>query len=54
MQGIGEPPLLLGMTVYHAVADAIKSYRQDQGYEGHFTLDGPATAERILVACMQK
>ncbi|CAG8780628.1 6050_t:CDS:2, partial [Racocetra fulgida] len=43
-KGIGEPPLLLGNTVFFAIRDAIKAAR-------YFILRSPATPERIRIAC---
>ena len=61
LQGIGEPPLCLAVTVFYAIKQAIYSarsdYNSDQGKqrtEGHFRLDSPATAERIRVACKDR
>ncbi|MEM7223330.1 MAG: xanthine dehydrogenase molybdopterin binding subunit [Pseudomonadota bacterium] len=46
-KAVGEPPLMLGISVFNAIADAIASladYRLQPG------LDSPATPERVLFA----
>jgi len=53
-KAIGEPPLILAMSVFFALRDAILSARQEVGIQGHFRLDSPATAERIRMACVDK
>jgi xanthine dehydrogenase/oxidase len=50
-KAIGEPPLFLGSTVFYAIQSAIRSARKDQGIEGYFALDSPATPERIRMMC---
>jgi len=51
IQGVGEPPLMLAVTVFFAIKDAISAARKDAGLSGSFQLDSPATAERIRMAC---
>ncbi|RKP08720.1 molybdopterin binding aldehyde oxidase/xanthine dehydrogenase [Thamnocephalis sphaerospora] len=53
-KGIGEPPLFLGATVLFAIRDALLSARRDAGNTGPLTLQSPATAERIRLACADK
>ncbi|XP_057686044.1 aldehyde oxidase 6 isoform X2 [Corythoichthys intestinalis] len=50
-KGIGEPILFLGSSVFFAIKDAIAAARKDVGLTGPFSLDSPATAERICLAC---
>ena len=50
-QGVGEPPLLLSASVFCAIKDAVKEARAQIGLTGRFSLDSPATVERIKTAC---
>ncbi|RDD36189.1 Xanthine dehydrogenase/oxidase [Trichoplax sp. H2] len=50
-KGIGEPPLLLGSSVFFAIKDAIIAARQDAGISNIFRFDSPATCERIRMTC---
>ncbi|XP_021345076.1 xanthine dehydrogenase/oxidase-like isoform X2 [Mizuhopecten yessoensis] len=50
-KGVGEPPLLLAISVYIALREAIRACRKDAGLSGHFDLDIPLTAENIRMAC---
>lgn len=50
-QGIGEPPLLLSVSVLMAIKEAIKAARAQIGLEGNFVLESPATVQRIRQAC---
>jgi len=50
-KGVGEPPLFLGSSVYFALRDAVKYARLERDVEGFFTLDTPASCERIRMAC---
>jgi len=56
-KAIGEPPLFLASSIFYAVKEAIAAAREDRkketgdGSSGHFTLNSPATAERIRMAC---
>ncbi|CAI4229586.1 unnamed protein product [Auanema sp. JU1783] len=50
-KAIGEPPLFLGACTYFAIREAIKAYRKDQGLDGYFRFDSPATAENIRLSC---
>jgi len=52
-KGVGEPPLFLGSTVFFALREAVRSARimnrcSEKG--SGFTLDSPATAERLRMA----
>ena len=53
MQGVGEPSFLLSSSVHFAIQDAIESARLDAGKTGVFSLETPATADRIREACGQ-
>lgn len=46
-KAVGEPPLMLAMSVFHAISDALSSL---DGYRSVPDLDAPATPERILMA----
>ncbi|XP_077369194.1 aldehyde oxidase 6 [Festucalex cinctus] len=50
-KGIGEPILFLGSSVFFAIKDAVAAARKEVGLTGPFSLDSPATAERICLAC---
>ena len=60
-QAVGEPPFGLGITVLHAIKQAIYAARADYAKEQglktdakYFRLDSPATAERIRVSCTDR
>uniref|UniRef100_A0A915DBV3 Xanthine dehydrogenase n=1 Tax=Ditylenchus dipsaci TaxID=166011 RepID=A0A915DBV3_9BILA len=53
-KAVGEPPLFLGCSVLFAIREAIRDYRLQNGLQGYFRLDSPATAERIRLACEDK
>ncbi|KAJ7379815.1 hypothetical protein OS493_012562 [Desmophyllum pertusum] len=53
-KGVGEPPVLLSVSVLFAIKDAITYARRESGIEGIFRLDSPATSERIRMACVDK
>ena len=48
-KAVGEPPLLHGISVFHAIRDAIASVA---GHRLSPQLDAPATAERILFSVL--
>ncbi|XP_060598947.1 xanthine dehydrogenase/oxidase-like [Ruditapes philippinarum] len=50
-KGVGEPPLLLAMSVISALKDAVQDARAQIGIHGYFELDSPATVEKIQTAC---
>jgi len=50
-KGVGEPPLFLGGSVFFALRNAIQAARAENGKEGYFSLDSPASCERIRMAC---
>ncbi len=47
-KAVGEPPLMLGMSVFHAISDATAAVGSDKMCP---PLDAPATPERVLMAC---
>ncbi|CAI9106449.1 OLC1v1005608C2 [Oldenlandia corymbosa var. corymbosa] len=50
-KAVGEPPFFLASSVFFAIKDAIISARAEVGCSGWFSLDNPATPERIRMAC---
>jgi xanthine dehydrogenase/oxidase len=50
-KAVGEPPLFLGASCFFAIRDAIKYARKDQGLNGPYRMDSPATSERIRLHC---
>ena len=46
-KAVGEPPLMLGMSVLHAISDAVASVADHRVCP---RLDPPATPERVLLA----
>ena len=46
-KAVGEPPFMLGISVFHAISDAISSLAD---YRRVPPLDAPATPEQILFA----
>ncbi len=44
----GEPPLMLALSAFFALKDAVSA---SAGHQGPVDLDAPATPERILLAC---
>uniref|UniRef100_A0A8C1K600 Aldehyde oxidase 6 n=1 Tax=Cyprinus carpio TaxID=7962 RepID=A0A8C1K600_CYPCA len=49
--GIGEPTVFLGSSVFFAIKDAVTAARKDAGLTGPFQLNSPATPERACLAC---
>lgn len=49
-KAVGEPPLMLAISVLQALQDAVMSVNQ---YRSSVTLDSPATPERVLLAIEQ-
>jgi xanthine dehydrogenase large subunit len=47
-KAVGEPPLMLAISVWSALRDAVASLAD---YAVHPPLDTPATPERVLLAC---
>jgi xanthine dehydrogenase molybdopterin-binding subunit B/CO/xanthine dehydrogenase FAD-binding subunit len=50
-KGIGEPPLVLGNTVFFAIKRAILAFYEQQGYEDWCDMTAPATVAKIQSAC---
>lgn len=48
---VGEPPLTLAVTVFFAIKHAVLAARKDQGDDGWFDLEAPATIQRVAAAC---
>jgi xanthine dehydrogenase large subunit len=46
-KAVGEPPLMLGLSVFHALRDAVASVNDYRGLPG---LRAPATPESVLNA----
>ena len=46
-KAVGEPPFLLANSVFFAIKDAVVAARASQGLNVDFTLDSPATPERV-------
>ncbi|ESO84677.1 hypothetical protein LOTGIDRAFT_131803 [Lottia gigantea] len=51
---VGEPPLILSMSVFLATKQAIMASRQETGIEGYFRFDSPATPDNIRMACLDQ
>ena len=47
----GEPPLVLAITVFFAIKQAVAEARKEGGHMGSFSFDAPATVQRIQQAC---
>ena len=47
---VGEPPLVLAVTVFLAVKRAVLASREQRGLKGWFRLDAPATVQRVREA----
>ena len=50
-KAVGEPPLFLASSVFFAIKNAIVFARLENGDDRNFSLNSPATAERIRMAC---
>jgi xanthine dehydrogenase/oxidase len=50
---IGEPPLILATTVFLAVKDAVRAYREETNQDTLFELNAPATVQEVQRACGQ-
>ncbi|MHA4809126.1 molybdopterin cofactor-binding domain-containing protein [Flavitalea flava] len=48
---VGEPPLVLAVTVFFAIKEAVRAARMNNGINGPFRLDAPATVQEIMIAC---
>eukprot|EP00756_Hemistasia_phaeocysticola_P004026 Hpha_TRINITY_DN12589_c0_g1::TRINITY_DN12589_c0_g1_i1::g.50755::m.50755/K00106/XDH; xanthine dehydrogenase/oxidase len=43
-KAIGEPPVLLSVSIYAAIQEAVRSFRADKGLPAEFTMPSPVTA----------
>eukprot|EP00301_Raphidiophrys_heterophryoidea_P008529 c13146_g1_i1.p1 GENE.c13146_g1_i1~~c13146_g1_i1.p1 ORF type:complete len:142 (+),score=22.34 c13146_g1_i1:383-808(+) len=57
-KGVGEPPLFLGSSIFFAAKQAVTAARADHSSNNDdnsspvfFTLDAPASVERLRMAC---
>ncbi|XP_037944035.1 xanthine dehydrogenase-like [Teleopsis dalmanni] len=50
-KAVGEPPLFIGAAAYFAIKNAISHARTERGLSTDFTLNAPATAAKIRMAC---
>ncbi|XP_077304771.1 aldehyde oxidase-like [Lithobates pipiens] len=53
-KGVGEPALFLGSSIYFAIKDALTYARKERGMSELFTLNSPASPEKIRMACGDK
>ena len=52
-KAIGEPPFFMAASAFFAIKDAVAAYRrQEKGLTGFFPFYGPASTERIRMACL--
>lgn len=50
-KGVGEPAVFLGCSVLFAIKDAVDSVRAERNLPKIFTLNSPATPEKVRMAC---
>lgn len=50
-QAVGEPPLFLACSTMFAIREAVSAAREEEGLQGWFRMDAPATAATIRLAC---
>jgi xanthine dehydrogenase/oxidase len=51
-KGVGEPPFLMGVSVFFALREAVKAARAQNGLAGPLIgLKSPCTAETLRLAC---
>lgn len=48
---VGEPPLVLAVTAFFAIKDAVRASRLERKLPGLFRLDSPATVQEVRRAC---
>ncbi|XP_076442238.1 xanthine dehydrogenase/oxidase-like isoform X2 [Babylonia areolata] len=53
-KGVGEPPLLLAVSVLGAIHDAVRAARTDEGLNPFVPLNTPATPARVRMACCDR
>ncbi|XP_052796835.1 xanthine dehydrogenase/oxidase-like isoform X2 [Mya arenaria] len=50
-KSVGEPPLILSMSVIAAIKHAVEAARAQNGQVGYFRMDSPSTVQRIAELC---
>lgn len=53
-KGIGEPPLLLAISVFYAIKEAVLAARTEENLTNDCFFNSPATVEKIRMACQDK
>ncbi|KAJ5071753.1 aldehyde oxidase [Anaeramoeba ignava] len=53
-KAVGEPPFILGNSVFFAIKNAIYAARSENGFNEYFRLDAPSTCAKIKMACADK
>ena len=48
---VGEPPLVLGVSAFLALKQAVRASRVERGLSGLFRFDAPATVQAVQTAC---
>ncbi len=51
---VGEPPLVLAVSVFFAIKNAVRTSRLERGLDGLFRMDAPATVQEVRRACTEK
>ena len=50
-KAVGEPPLFSAASVFFAIKEAVRAARAESGLTAPFSLESPATPDRVRVAC---
>ncbi|XP_057614609.1 aldehyde oxidase 2 isoform X1 [Chionomys nivalis] len=53
-KGLGESGMFLGSSVFFAIADAVAAVRRERDLAEDFTVQSPATPERVRMACADR
>ncbi|CAO2615966.1 Aldehyde oxidase 2 [Lemmus lemmus] len=53
-KGLGESGMFLGSSVFFAIADAVAAARRERDLAEDFTVQSPATPERVRMACADR
>ncbi|KAM7316176.1 hypothetical protein ACRRTK_024856 [Alexandromys fortis] len=53
-KGLGESGMFLGSSVFFAIADAVAAARRERDLSEDFTVQTPATPERVRMACADR
>ncbi|MEJ1271923.1 xanthine dehydrogenase [Cricetulus griseus] len=53
-KGLGESGMFLGSSVFFAIADAVAAARRERDVAEDFTVQSPATPERVRMACADR